>query len=148
MSDYITRFIPDDPYYILNADEIRQIKSIVWRGNAVSVEVNDVILFADAGENFESVLCPLCKSDLKNNWGKIMGEAYADGYGFVNLDFITSCCNKSTSLQNLIYYFQQGFYKSIVEVIPDLQSNIDEVEICKLLMQITGITWRVIHSRL
>jgi len=42
MSDYIMRFIPDDSYYILNADKIKHIKRIDWRGNAVSVKA-DVI---------------------------------------------------------------------------------------------------------
>ena len=148
MSDYYIRFIPDAPYYELNSNEIADIKSFVWYGDNVQINVSATLLFADAGANFESVNCPFCKTDLMDWWGGAMNEAYSNNEGFTDINIFTPCCNRATTLHNLDYFFDQGFYKSIVEIKPELIHSIDDKQICEQLRGVTNTSWRVIHNRI
>ena len=146
MSDCIKRFIPDNPNYRLSKNTINVIQSFNWYGDNVVIEVNDIIKFADSGSNFESVSCPFCKFDLMNWWGNAMNKAYSDENGFTNLEIITPCCGKATTLHDLNYNFPQGFYKTIIEIQVFDDNSIDTKNICNQLFITTNENWRVINT--
>jgi hypothetical protein len=85
MSDYSIRFIPEKINIILSLDELTEIEALNWAGNTLNVIVNNKILFADAGQNFETVNCPYCKSNLMECWGNAMNSAFSEEYGFIDL---------------------------------------------------------------
>ena len=147
MSDSIVLFIPDNPQYELSVQEINFIRNLEWYKNDVTVMVYDTIQFADAGANFESVSCPFCRSDLMSTWEEFMDDAYSvEIKGFIYLDIVTPCCNKPISMHNLDYCFPQGFYKSIIDIPYDSIDDVNEVEICEQLFNLTNSKWRIIHA--
>ena len=154
MSDFWICFIPEDPKYMLDTDGIKIIKEFPWCQDNVAIVVSDIIQFADAGANFESVICPVCKCDLHGWWGGAMDGAYSSGAGFINLDIATPCCHNNTTLNGLDYNFPQGFYSSIIEMRPDCHADVVQIPqelhkdvICQDLFQTTNQKWRVIYKR-
>ena len=146
MSDYFIRFIPENIETKLNEHEIKLIEKLNWDGNNPKFIFSERIQLADAGQNFEIVKCQFCKANLMKWWGNAMNSAYSDERGFVKLDVTTPCCNKTTSLHNLEYNFPQGFYKTMIEVMPETSSNIMSNEIANSLLAITQKNWRIIHA--
>jgi len=146
MSDYIIRFIPEDIHINLSENSIKIIEKLDWFENFSKFMFNEKIHFADAGHNFESVKCPLCKADLMEWWGNAMGSAYSDEEGFFDIMATTPCCRMKTSLHNLDYSFPQGFYKIMIEVMPELNSQITPENISNNLLDITGEKWRIIRA--
>ena len=146
MANYFIRFIPENIELSLNESKINLIRNLKWKGHRPQVISNDVIKFADAGQNFETVKCPFCCVDIMEWWGSAMDDAYSGNKGFVNLDVTMPCCASKTSLHTLDYNFPQGFYKAMVEInatVDDLDAN----EISQNLLSITREKWRVVHSR-
>ena len=155
MSGFRVKFIPEDPRFVLNTQTIDEIKNLSWYDDNVSIIVNDTVQFADCGANFEYVLCPFCKSDLMEWWGDAMSKAYSNEAGFINLDVITPCCNKNTTLHNLDYDFPQGFYLTMIEMEPRYHQGVIQVPqelhkeiIRQELFRITGINWRIINTHI
>ena len=146
MSDYFIRFIPENISRTLCREEIDRIKEINWDGNIPKFISNDNIRFADAGQNFESVVCPSCKENLMEWWGSAMNFAYSYDYGFANLEVVTPCCTTRTTLHSLEYNFPQGFYRTMIEIMPILHSKAMPDEIANSLFAITGESWRIIHA--
>lgn len=71
--------------------------------------------FQNSGEGFESVTCNLCGELMKvEGWHEHMNKAYASN--FEQLDIIPNCCNKETSLNDLIYKMDSGFAKYVISV--------------------------------
>jgi len=71
-------------------------------------------VFVDCGENFESIYCPNCKSDMTTDWQHLMGKASEKNFN--DLKIITTCCNSSTNLDELDYKDHCGFSKIIFTV--------------------------------
>jgi len=146
MSDYFIRFIPEDINANLSEDEVNLIKKLNWDGNHPRFIFNERVQFADAGQNFECVKCRFCGINLMDWWGNAMSSAYSEEHGFVNLNVTTPCCNELTSLHDLAYDFPQGFYKTMIEVVPEANSQIMVDEVANCLLEITNKKWRVIHA--
>ena len=152
MSDFSIIIIPEDPRYSVDEQKIAKIKSLSWFGDNTSIIVNEKVQFADAGANFEHVACPFCKTALMDWWGGAMDEAYSEEAGFNHLGIITPCCHKETSLNDLEYYFPQGFYTTMIEMQPFSHRGVFQVPqeshiemICQELFQITNKKWRIIN---
>jgi hypothetical protein len=146
MALYIIRFIPENIHITLSRDELKRMEELNWSGNIPKLILGEKIQFADAGLNFESVKCPSCKDDLFEWWRDAMSSAYSENQGFFNLEVVTPCCAVKTSLHDLEYSYQQGFYKTMIEVMPVLDSKLSVDEIDAGLLEITGESWRVIHA--
>jgi len=146
MSDYYIRFIPESINTTLGVNSIKLVEKLDWGGNVPKFTFNEQLHFADAGQNFESVECPLCKANLMEWWGSAMGSAYSDVEGFINIEVTAPCCSMKVSLHNLEYSFPQGFYKTMIEVMPRLDSQVAPEDIADNLLDITGEKWRVIHA--
>lgn len=94
-----------------------------YNSNQISFETTKDIEFVDQGENFESVSCDLCGHKIEiDNWQNEMENAHKKQ--FSNLIFKTTCCNKTTSLNNLIYKLPAGFAKFVISITDsDVQLN-------------------------
>ena len=146
MSEYYIRFVPENIHIALSKEELQRIEKLNWGGNTPKLIFGEKIQFADAGLNFESVKCPSCKDDLFEWWSDAMSSAYSEKQGFFNLEAVTPCCEVKTSLHDLEYSYQQGFYKTMIEVIPLSDSQLAIYEVAAALLEITGESWRVIHA--
>lgn len=147
MSDYHISFIPEEPSYAPNPEVAKQIEDIAIDDcTQRSFEVNSIVLFADAGQNLESISCPFCKADLQEWWGEAMNSAYSGDDGFTNLIAQTPCCKHSCSLNDLIYCYPQGFYRAKLTIEPTPQHQLNTEGICQKLKEISGVQWRTIHT--
>ncbi len=62
----------------------------------------DTIEFIDQEGNFDSVSCNLCGQNIElKNWQNAINKSYDKQ--FTDLTFVTSCCNKETSLNDLSF---------------------------------------------
>lgn len=151
MSDYYISFIPKQPDYISDTQIIQQIENLKFEKNDVQrtkLEISEITLFAHCGSNLETIFCPFCKSDLMEWWGKAMSEASSDGKSFDNLSIQTPCCNNLSSLNDLEYHFDQGFYKTIFTIIPQAEHHLIAEDISLQLEKISGVLWRIIHTHI
>jgi len=154
MSELYQRFIPEDIDTILTQDQIDRIKVLDWQGNPVDIMIPDGIRFADAGAYFESVNCPFCDSnlykftgpdgELVHWWQQSMADAYAEGF-FVDLNVTTPCCGKRTTLHDLNYKLNQGFFRFLVNVGP-VSHELDVNAVSEKLYEITQAKWRGIQA--
>jgi hypothetical protein len=111
MSDDILSVIPDDPQYVPDhpAQQISHalFSSFVAKADEVKLLVYDDVHFIDPGENFSSVTCPVCGTDISAWWQEAMQTAYDQG--FADLTITTPCCNSTGSLNDLNYDWPAGF---------------------------------------
>lgn len=148
MSDTIYKFIPVNLNDIFSKAQMEDIEKLHFDGVSIDMESGESIAFADAGENFESVACPFCHTDMTDWWGDAMDAAYSETNGFYELSVTTPCCRQKTSLANLDYNPPQGFYKTMVSCSPHGDSLINSNAIQQTLQKITACDWRVIIARI
>lgn len=146
MSEYYIRALPEDIDTKISSEHLAALKKIDWNGSVLEIKQTEEVQFADAGENFETVSCPFCGSDLMAWWGGAMNSAYEDGKGFFNLSITTPCCNKLSSLHELKYYFPQGFFRTMIEISPSNNHSFTDELLRSILFQHTGVQWRILHS--
>jgi len=144
MSDHFVRFIPEEINITLCKNSMRTIEKLNWGGNIPRFIFNEQVQFADAGQNFESVKCPLCKVDLMEWWREAMNSAFSDEHGFVNIEITTPCCSMEMTLHNLEYTFPQGFYKVMIEVMSDNEFAAEKI--MDDLLKITEVKWRLVNT--
>jgi len=148
MSDTLFSFIPTNPEIELSAEQIISLELLDFKDAEVEINSSEKIMFADAGENFESVSCPFCGATLSEWWSKAMDAAYSDTIGFVCLAIVTPCCHKDSSLNDLKYDWPQGFYKSMVLINPSWETPFDSEMVLYEIERVTGITWRLVIARI
>jgi hypothetical protein len=117
MSDNWICIIPKDPNWTpSSAQQIElemALRSIVPPSEKVEFETDDDIKFRDCGGNFESIKCPNCKVAVNTEqWQSLMDIDY-DGNSFRMCKYQMDCCGCEVSLNELEYYFTQGFSKFI-----------------------------------
>lgn len=118
MSDSFLRLIPIDPKYVPNqqaqsvAEEL--LLSLGQWNEEISSKCYEEIIFVDQGENFERIVCPLCKTELDINWWQeAMSEASENK--FMNLEISLPCCKQRSSLNELEYLWPAGFSRFVIE---------------------------------
>jgi hypothetical protein len=118
MSSTILKVIPTDPSYApnkLEQDNATKFLSKLYDKKQIEFKATDTIEFIDQGENFDSVSCNLCRQDIKiEDWQNAMEKAHDKQ--FMNLTFVTPCCNKKTSLNDLTYHSAAGFAKFVISI--------------------------------
>jgi len=122
LSDDWLRVIPTDPTFVpqpVAAERARQLLTQLAPADpsgtpAIEVSVGEVA-FIDAGENFDSLSCPWCGAVIDIDWWQgRMGAAASSG--FADLLCRTPCCDVTTSLNDLLYDWPQGFARWWLEV--------------------------------
>ena len=146
MPTTILKFIPTNATYV--PDKIQQDKGKaflveLYKEKEIEFYTTDLIEFVDQGENFNNVSCNLCGQEIKiEHWQNAMDEACEKQ--FTNLDFITLCCNKKTSLNDLIYNMMAGFAKFVI-TISEPTNKIEENDV-KNLEHILGTRLKIIWA--
>jgi hypothetical protein len=140
------RFTPENVDTKLSDEIINQIEGADWGKESPNIITSSKVLFADAGENFESVSCPFCGGNLMEWWSSAMKTAYSEEKGFANLEVVTPCCGKTTSLHSLAYKLPQGFYRVMVEFEPALDPSFSPELTNAALGRMTGVSWRTLYA--
>lgn len=75
----------------------------------INSELYDAVEFIAPGQNFESVSCNHCKQEMSIDfWQEKMSGSFESSH-FAGMNFKTSCCDKMTNLNELIYCGDCGF---------------------------------------
>lgn len=118
MSTHILKIIPNEPNYEptkYQQDEVLKYLKIKYSNHEISADLSREVNFIDQGENFDTVSCSHCRTELDIKfWQERMDEAYKTN--FKDLNFISECCTKETSLNDLFYDMPAGFSKYIIAV--------------------------------
>lgn len=146
MSSTILRIIPATPSFIPSVKHIKKALSRLhafYNNRQIDYNIFDTIEFIDQGENFDNVSCDKCDVLIDiEMWQDAMDKAYKTK--FENLDFITPCCNKNTSLNNLNYHSPAGFSKFIINI-NDADKDLDNESLQELEM-ILGSTLKLLWA--
>lgn len=128
MSDTIARIIPLDSYKILTDYEIEVlVHQLQYKMQDTINYINyKSIQFIDCGTNLDHIYCPICNQEIQGNeWGVMMDKAWS-GQSFTNLQCITSCCERQTSLASLRYDMPCGFATYIIEILNPKDQKLEE----------------------
>jgi len=138
MSDSIFKIFPTDPAFIPTPDQVSTLKTyfsthqnqLEWQ-----INISDEINFIDPGDNFETIRCPLCDELIDGElWQDMMDQSYQSG--FTNLNILTPCCQKRSSLNHLNYHFPAGFARFVIEILNP--SSLNQKELLAVVKQITS----------
>ena len=146
MSSTVLKIIPTNTSYL--PDKIQQDKGKIfltklYKNEQIEFVTTVSIEFVDQGENFDSVYSNLCGQNIEiEDWQNAMEKAYEKQ--FTDLEFISPCCHKKTSLNDLIYHSAAGFSKFIM-TISDAQNEVGERDLNQL-QQILGTPLRIIWA--
>ena len=129
MSTSYYQLIPTVPDYLPDAavrERARErFASFVPEAEQVTAEVREHVEFVPAMGNFETVSCPACGTLLDDDWWVgAMDAAYGDR-GFADLEVTLPCCGAASSLNDLQYYFPQGFARFVLSAV---EPNIFDLE--------------------
>ena len=151
MSDSWINVIPEDPLYIPGAAcqdaAVRYFHGLAPDAEKITVEIADKPRFFDCGENFEKIICPLCRAEIELEWWQsMMSIDYVDE-GFELNPYELPCCGAMHTLDKLQYQWPQGIacfsVKAMNPQIGQLEAkNIQELE--KLL----GTKVKVIYQHI
>ena len=112
LSDSFVLFIPSDPPFVPSPSAqqaaVRFVRQRFPDADDVSVNIDDEIVFRDAGANFDGVTCPSCGEDLMETWNNLMASDMS-GDGFMLLRYPLPCCGAERTLNQLRYEGPQGF---------------------------------------
>ncbi|QHE52819.1 hypothetical protein [Pontibacillus sp. HMF3514] len=118
MSDTVIKFIPANPRFVPKKEAINEaelwIRSLTSCCEIKSI-LTDEIRFIDQGENFQSIICPLCLDEISLDWWSDAMEKASENH-FDNLSVIVPCCYRETSLNNLQYHWNAGFARFSIEI--------------------------------
>ena len=110
----------------------------------ISATTYGEIQFVDSGENFESITCPVCGSNIDMDWwSEKMSQAYETK--FTQLTVETPCCHSDLSLNDLLYEWPCGFSRFAL-VARNPKQALSQEQISELT-RILGDNLRVIQSR-
>lgn len=148
-SGYLLMIIPIDPKFSPNDHQIRESLQFLqneYPGMILESEKLGQVEFVACGQNFVSVTCNLCGEELEIEfWQEQMSNSYEES-NFNELEFVTDCCKKKTSLNDLIYYGDCGFssyYLSINNAEPDEEK---ELLVAKRMGELLGTAVKVFWS--
>ena len=151
MSDHWVALIPRDPEYVPSSSQAEAalafLRELAPESEEVTATTDDRILFRDCGENLESISCPFCSASLDHDWWSDRMSEDHDGQGFFLRSFRVPCCGESASLNQLIYRFDEGFSRFILEA---MNPNIGRLTAHQVerLTGLLGTPLRVIYQQI
>jgi hypothetical protein len=130
MSDTFLILIPSTPDFVpaeaAQAAALNRLKSFLPKADDVISDSSAEIRFIDAGVNFERISCPACRGPLPMEWWQEAMEA-AEEKNFTDLRVTLAGCGKSSTLNDLVYFWAQGFARFTLEAmnpgVKDLRSD-------------------------
>ncbi len=120
MSASFITILPKDPQWI--PDQQTQTAAekalgvVAPNSTVIRSVVSDTVAFYDCGANFEKVSCPFCGSTLDLTWWQQAIDNDCRDEGFTLAKLATPCCHKETTLNDLVYDWEQGFSRYMLEV--------------------------------
>ncbi len=149
MSDNYLRLVPAEPNFCPAEDAARAalatMSELFPAAKHVELEFCDEIRFFDAGQNTESVACPHCDAELSEWWGDAMDIAYVSK--FADLSVRTPCCQRATSLNDLVYMWPVAFGRFALEAANPGRPTLSDEERAAV-EQALGSQLRVVWQRL
>lgn len=151
MSDNWISVIPRDPHYMPTPHQadsaLAFLRDLAPESESVEFKMDDEVKFRDCGANFESVACPLCQASIDQEWWSDKMSENQDGESFHLRPIRLPCCDGAASLNDLIYSFNQGFSRFILEA---MNPNIGELqpEQTRRLSDLLGTELRVIYQHI
>ena len=146
MSSTVLKLIPANPSYVpekTSQDKAKIFLTKLYKDEQIEFLTPETVEFVDQGENFDSVACNLCGQNIEmENWQNAMDNAYEKQ--FMDLEFITPCCHRKTSLNDLTYHSAAGFAKFIM-TISDAQNEVEEKDLNEL-QNFLGTPLRIIWA--
>ncbi|MFA1773424.1 hypothetical protein ACD591_19140 [Rufibacter glacialis] len=148
-SGFQLKVIPIDYRLEVTEEKIQVIADYITNAfpeNEITFELKNRIEFVDSGVNLETISCSHCGSIIESElWQEEMTKAHkAD---FEDMDFITPCCKKEESLNNLKYNTEAGFSKYQVTIINPDYNKVNYAEFVTLLEKQTGIKMKLIWAK-
>ena len=133
MSDTTLKIITTDPFYTCPENiqsDVISILSKIYPFQKIKLLNTDSVEFIDQGGNFESVSCNFCGRLLEiQDWKNLIDLAFETKFN--KLNFVTKCCNKETSLNDINYNWPAGFARFVVSI-HDAETELAEIEVTKL----------------
>ena len=133
MSDNLLKLISIDPSFVPDKQRQEQAKVLLnhlFKKKSIELKTTNDIEFIDQGSNFESVFCNHCGKEIKmESWQDAMDKAHKNN--FKDLFFVTPCCHKKASLNDLQYQSAAGFAKFQIEI-TDPGNNIETTNLVEL----------------
>ena len=148
MSDSVMRLIPADPAYVPDSAAQQRARTFLREAlpeaDRIASTVSEETRFLDPGENFTTVFCPACGTDLGTWWHQVMDRAFAAQ--FTDLAVVTPCCGFPTSLNDLRYDMPAGFGRFSLEALNPKVSQLPAEQQTRL-EQLLGCRLRLIWAR-
>lgn len=158
MSDHWIAVIPSDPNYVPTVEQAEAALSFLLElapdSDGVKYSTSVEIRFRDCGANFESVACPFCGALLDEDWwaqcmaadsGGVEGDSSDRGFRLGS--FLLPCCGGKAALNDLVYHFEQGFSRFILEAMNPNIGRLDEAHVQRL-SDLLGAPVRVIYQHI
>ena len=146
MSDNFLLLIPSAPDFVpsetAQAAALKRLKSFLPKADEVTCDSSDEVQFIDAGVNFERISCPACRRPLAMRWWQDAMDA-AGEKAFRDLGITLPCCGKPSTLNDLVYFWAQGFARFSLEALNPGQRDLRADQI-RELETILGCSLRVI----
>ena len=125
-SGHQLKLIPLDPNFApTNSQQEKGITYLAkqYKDKEITSTLKNEIEFVDPGQGLEAVTCNFCGQLIEFEfWTEQMDNASKGK--FVDLEMVTPCCNKTTSLNDLRYYMPSGFSKFQIMVMdPDIEEQ-------------------------
>jgi hypothetical protein len=158
MSDNWIAVIPYEPDYIPSTSQAEAalsfLQALAPDSDEVTFSTDDHIRFRDCGANLESISCPFCGAHLDQDWwsermAEDSGGDLEDFYdrGFLLKPITLPCCGASASLNQLVYSFDQGFSRFILEAMNPNIGRLDDAHVQRL-SDLLGTPLRVIYQHI
>lgn len=148
MSDYVIRIIPTDPYLRIPEESLQSAKELLAdRITCDNIQIHSFenTSFIDCGGNLQRISCPHCGSEVDFAWwGDEVSKLYDKS--FISLSVCMPCCNKVSSMNDLLYDYPCGFALSVLEVLnPGVEIT---AELKEKIESIIGSSIRIINAHI
>ena len=158
MSDNWIAVIPYEPDYVPSTEQADAALSFLQLlapcSDEVKYSTDDQIRFRDCGVNLELIACPFCGAHLDHEWWleRMAEDSEGDVEDFHDRGFplrpiTVPCCARAASLNQLVYSFDQGFSRFILEAMNPNIDRLDEEDV-RRLSDLLGTPLRVIYQHI
>ena len=149
MSDTFLILIPSAPDFVpseaAQAEALKRFTSYLPKAEEVMCDSTVEVQFIDAGVKFERASCPACRRPLALRWWQDAMDA-AEEKVFADLGITLPCCGKASTLNDLVYFWAQGFARFSLEALNPGQKDLRADQI-RELEKILGCSLRMILSQ-
>ncbi|WP_207432171.1 hypothetical protein [Sabulibacter ruber] len=148
-SDFQLKIIPNDYNLEITEEKNQSIAEFITRTfpeKEITFEIKNKVDFADSGVNLEKITCPHCRREIEfEKWQEEMAKA--EESDFIEMEFVTPCCKKGTSLNNLIYDSESGFSKYQITIINPDFDKVNQQELVSHIEKQTGLKMKLVWAQ-